>query len=112
MTKEIEKLEKKRDSLNQQINSLKVEELNKLSVIRLNELYEFIKEKVVRPDLKVDDRVFVRCEDNRRWLRRHFSRWDDNGNIRCFCDGNSKFTATNPTNSTEWSEYKLPKEER
>ena len=52
----------------------------------------FIEEKVVRPDLKVDDKVLVRNSDDMCWERRHFMKWDKGGLIRCFGDGKTSYT--------------------
>ena len=66
----------------------------------------FIAEKVVRPDLAVDAPVLVRVYAG-EWLKRHFKKWDDDGNIVCFQDGDTSWS-TATTCASPWGEWKLP----
>ena len=58
-----------------------------------------------RPDLKIDDPVMVRLDDNEKWVRRHFAGWSESGVILVWVNGYTSFTINT---STTFPQYRLP----
>lgn len=58
-----------------------------------------------RPDLKVDDLVWVRSSPNMSWCIRCFAKWSYSGGIITFVNGE---TSASMKSTTIWPEYKLP----
>lgn len=62
-----------------------------------------------RPELKVDDPVFVRDRDGEGWKRRHFAQWGDTGGIEVWPYGHTSFTAPEDEElPVFYLQYKLP----
>lgn len=62
-----------------------------------------------RPELKVDDPVFVRDSDRNEWLPRHFAQWEDTGDIEVWPYGHTSFTAQEDEElPVPYLQYKLP----
>ena len=73
----------------------------------------FIEEKVERPDLEVDDRVFVRNDGSKMWFRRHFKCWVDDSlslpvSMKTFQEGRTSWS--DDGNEPLWNHWKLPEE--
>jgi len=62
-----------------------------------------------RPDLKVNDPVWVWDEIGDRPKRRLFAKWSDGGKIECFVDGLNSWTSNGE--SLPWKYWRLPTEE-
>jgi hypothetical protein len=60
-----------------------------------------------RPDLKVDDPVYVRQGEHCGWEPRYFHSWDEKGLIRTFPEGRTSFSQRN-NSFLSWNYYKLP----
>ncbi len=58
------------------------------------------------PELEVDTKVFVKEVKKNDWLPRHFMKWDNNGDMVCFSNGDTSFTETNE-NGTSWKCWKV-----
>ncbi len=58
------------------------------------------------PDLPIDTQVFVKEVKKNDWLPRHFMKWDNNGDMVCFSNGDTSFTETNE-NGTSWKFWKV-----
>lgn len=69
--------------------------------------YKFCRK--VRPDLKIDDPVWVRDLKAARWLPRHFAGWSDDGSMQAFADGTTSHT--HRTGVSTWKLYSLKPEE-
>ena len=64
-----------------------------------------------RPNLKMDDKVLVRRNGEPRWYAAHFKKWKDNGQIVCWAQGVTSFTAACQfASESVWQEYKLPED--
>lgn len=46
-----------------------------------------------RPEVEIDEPVWVRRIPQNAWLKRHFARWDESGAPCCWDDGRTSFTA-------------------
>jgi hypothetical protein len=62
-----------------------------------------------KPNLKVDDPVWVREDCQEEWNKRHFASWKGD-KILCWSYGRTSFTTTESTSWTTWSTEK-PEEE-
>lgn len=60
----------------------------------------------VLPELEVDAKVLVRWRSGKKWTKRHFSHFREDGGIVCFNDGCTSFTAGSA--ESPWEEWKLP----
>ena len=64
-----------------------------------------------RLNLKMDDRVLVRLNAQPRWYAAHFKKWKDNGQIICWAQGVTSFTAACQfASESVWDKYKLPED--
>lgn len=65
-----------------------------------------------KPELKVDDKVWVRdlMSYQKHWKPRYFAGWSDDEKIMCFDRGATSFSA-GTTEPCKWDEYKLHEEE-
>ena len=62
-----------------------------------------------RPNLKIDDPVWVRNSKDNHWLPRHFAGWSDDGLIQAFNYGTTSHS--NKSNVSTWEFYSLKPEE-
>ena len=61
----------------------------------------------LRPELEVDDKLWVSGSGREVWYCRHFSHFDDHGKVACFCNGQSSFTVKDDPRTASWSHYTL-----
>ena len=57
-----------------------------------------------RPDLEIDDKVWVRDMDSHDWENAHFSGWIESGYIICWAHGCTSHTTTK---KLPWNYYRL-----
>lgn len=58
-----------------------------------------------RPNLKVDDPVWVRQKPNERWEPRHFKEWADD-KIICWANGTTSHSAEPHWHNPQWEFYR------
>lgn len=76
-------------------------------------LHEILPDGTLRkvvPDLPKDTPVLVRNTTNSDWARRHFSHFNERGEICCFYGGTTSFTGHNDC-TPSWYYWKLPEDE-
>jgi len=72
---------------------------------RDNDVYKYC--RPARPELKVDDPVWVREFSEAEWCPRHFSDWDDDGKIRCWEEGKTSHSSEIKDRvKVAWSQYR------
>lgn len=60
-----------------------------------------------RPNFIVDDPVMVRNCDKSSWLRRHFAKWGERGELLTWEYGTTSFTSPHGF-TVKWNYYRLP----
>jgi hypothetical protein len=68
-----------------------------------------IEDKSLLTDLKIDDKVMVRDDDDEMWERRRFAGIHDDGLIMCFNLGADSWSESE--SPSEWKQWRLPTEE-
>jgi hypothetical protein len=60
-------------------------------------------------DLKIDDKIMVKCNRDTCWIKRFFAGIsEDNERVMCFLNGANSWTSNI---TSEWDEWRLPTEE-
>lgn len=76
-----------------------------LPTLFLDEVKDWPDPPAPRPDLEVDQPIWVRCLSEGKWKKRHFCRWSVNGKAVCFSKGRTSWTDTEE--AVQWDEYSL-----